>query len=121
MALINRRLKSPTVERANFLDSMPALVVMERIFFRIVAVGFLFITLTLIVGALATQEAKGVYFLFDHKTILTWLAWVFFGILLAGRRFAGWRARTALNWFWAGFVVFVVAYFGYSFIQELIR
>lgn len=121
MALINRRLKSPTVERANFLDSMPALVVMERIFFRIVAVGFLFITLTLIVGALATQEAKGVYFLFDHKTILTWLAWVFFGILLAGRRFAGWRARTALNWFWAGFVIFVVAYFGYSFIQELIR
>ena len=122
MALINRRLKSPAVgETSKFLDSMPALVVMERIFFRIVVVGFLFITLTLIVGALATQEAKGVYFLFDHKTILTWLAWVFFGILLAGRRVAGWRARTALNWFWAGFVVFVVAYFGYSFIQELVR
>ena len=34
---------------------------MERIFFRIVVGGF--ITLTLIVGALATQEAKGVYFL----------------------------------------------------------
>lgn len=46
---------------------------------------------------------------------------MFFGILLAGRRVAGWRARTALNWFWAGFVVFVVAYFGYSFIQELVR
>ena len=122
MALINRRLKSPAVgETSKFLDSMPALVVMERIFFRIVVVGFLFITLTLIVGALATQEAKGVYFLFDHKTILTWLAWVFFGILLAGRRVAGWRARTALNWFWAGFVGFVVAYFGYSFIQELVR
>ena len=122
MALINRRLKSPAVgETSKFLDSMPALVVMERIFFRIVVVGFLFITLTLIVGALATQEAKGVYFLFDHKTILTWLAWVFFGILLAGRRVAGWRALTALNWFWAGFVVFVVAYFGYSFIQELVR
>ena len=28
---------------------------------------------------------------------------------------------TALNGFWAGFVVFVVAYFGYSFIQELVR
>ena len=122
MALINRRLKSPAVgETSKFLDSMPALVVMERSFFRIVVVGFLFITLTLIVGALATQEAKGVYFLFDHKTLLTWLAWVFFGILLAGRRVAGWRARTALNWFWAGFVVFVVAYFGYSFIQELVR
>lgn len=67
MALINRRLKSPAVgETSKFLDSMPALVVMERIFFRIVVVGFLFITLTLIVGALATQEAKGVYFLFPQ-------------------------------------------------------
>ena len=53
MALINRRLKSPAVgETSKFLDSMPALVVMERIFFRIVVVGFLFITLTLIVGEL---------------------------------------------------------------------
>ena len=59
MALINRRLKSPAVgETSKFLDSMPALVVMERIFFRILVVGFLFITLTLIVGALATQEAS---------------------------------------------------------------
>ena len=71
-------------------------------------------------GAFATQEALGTYFSLDHKTILTWVAWVFFGILLAGRRIAGWRAKTALNWFWAGFVVFVVAYFGYSFVQELI-
>lgn len=121
MAIMNRRLKTiEAAESSSFLDSMPGLVVMERIFFRIVAVGFLCITLTLIVGAFATQEALGVFFSFDHKTILTWVAWAFFGILLAGRRFAGWRAKTALNWFWAGFVVFVVAYFGYSFVQELI-
>ena len=122
MAMMNRRLKSIDASESSstFLDSMPGLVVMERIFFRIVAVGFLCITLTLIVGAFATQEALGTYFSLDHKTILTWVAWVFFGILLAGRRIAGWRAKTALNWFWAGFVVFVVAYFGYSFVQELI-
>lgn len=51
--------------------------------------------------------------------ILTWIAWVLFGILLAGRRFAGWRAKTALRWFWAGFLVFVIAYLGYSFILEV--
>lgn len=121
LTLQNRRLKMPALESepSSFLDSMPGLVVMERIFFRIVSVGFAFITLTLIVGAFATHEAKGVWFYFDHKMILTWLAWILFGILLVGRAFAGWRAKTALSWFWAGFTFFVVAYFGYSFVLEL--
>ena len=118
MALQNRYLKA-SVEQPKFLDSMPGLVVMERIFFRIVAVGFLFMTAVLVLGAFATEEAYGVFFRFDHKMILTWIAWVLFGILLAGRRFAGWRAKTALRWFWAGFLVFVIAYLGYSFILEV--
>ena len=122
MTVQNRRLKSPdAADDSSFLDSMPGLVVMERIFFRIVAVGFLCITATIAVGALATNERMGVFFNFDHKMILTWLAWILFGILLAGRRFAGWRAKTALSWFWAGFAFFVIAYFGYSFVLELIR
>ncbi len=121
MTIQNRRLKrpAPESEEAGFIDSMPGLVVMERIFFRIVAVGFLCITLTLCLGAFATYEMHGVYFSFEHKTILTWVAWILFGVLLAGRVFAGWRAKTALNWFWAGCAAFVVAYFGYSFVIEL--
>lgn len=118
MALQNRYLKA-SVEQPKFLDSMPGLVVMEHIFFRIVAVGFLFMTAVLVLGGFATEEAYGVFFRFDHKMILTWIAWVLFGILLAGRRFAGWRAKTALRWFWAGFLVFVIAYLGYSFILEV--
>lgn len=118
MALQNRYLKT-TIEQPKFLDTMPGLVVMERIFFRIVAVGFACMTMVLLLGALATHEAYGVYFHFDHKTILTWIAWVLFGILLCGRRFAGWRAKTALRWFWAGIAVFAVAYLGYSFILSL--
>ena len=60
------------------------------------------------------------WFLFDHKMILTWLSWIIFGVLLAGRWLAGWRARTALRLFWLGFIAFVVAYFGYSFIVEFL-
>lgn len=121
MTIQNRRLKCPTpeVKSTGFLDSLPGLVVMERIFFRIVAVGFLCMTLTLFLGALATHEAYGVYFWLDHKTVLTWIAWGLFCVLLGGRYFAGWRAKTALNWFWAGCTVFAVAYFGYSFVIEL--
>ena len=120
LSVMNRRLRDPASSESTFLDSMPGLVVMERIFFRIVLVGFAFITLTLIVGALATQETYGVWFHFDHKTVLTWVSWLIFGILLAGRIFAGWRARRALVWFWTGFIFLVIAYFGYSFVKELV-
>jgi ABC-type uncharacterized transport system permease subunit len=48
------------------------------------------------------------------------VSWLIFGILLAGRIFAGWRARRALVWFWTGFIFLVIAYFGYSFVKELV-
>ena len=83
---------------------MPGLVVMERIFFRIVAAGFLCLTLVLVTGSIATKEQYGVFIHLDHKMILTWLSWAIFGSLLAGRYFAGWRAKT---------------YVGYSFILEV--
>lgn len=118
MYMQNRHLKEPG-EGAGFIDSLPGLVVMERIFFRIVACGFLLLTFVLVSGAWTTKETYGVFFHFDHKMILTWISWIVFGILLLGRWLAGWRAKTALRLFWAGFVVFVIAYFGYSFILEV--
>lgn len=118
MYMQNRHLKEPG-EGAGFIDSLPGLVVMERIFFRIVACGFLLLTFVLVSGAWTTKETYGVFIHFDHKMILTWISWIVFGILLLGRWLAGWRAKTALRLFWAGFVVFVIAYFGYSFILEV--
>ncbi len=119
----NRRLKEPREDDAkmDFLDSMPGLVVMERIFFRIVAVGFVCITATIVLGSLATHEAYNTWLHLDHKTVLTWISWFIFGILLLGRYFAGWRAKTALTWFWVGVVLFCIAYFGYSLTHELLR
>ena len=58
------------------------------------------------------------YFIFEHKTILTWLSWIVFAVLLAGRYFLGWRKKKALSWFWAGIVFLAVAYLVYRFILD---
>lgn len=118
MSLQNRELKRPQGKESAFLASMPGLVVMERIFFRIVACGFVCLTLVLVTGSFATNEVFGVFVNLDHKFLLTLIAWVLFGILLAGRAFRGWRAKTALNWFWVGFGALVIAYLAYSFVLE---
>ena len=93
MSLQNRELKRPQGKENAFLASMPGLVVMERIFFRIVACGFVCLTLVLVTGSFATNEVFGVFVNLDHKFLLTLIAWVLFGILLAGRAFRGGRAR----------------------------
>ena len=120
MMLQNTRLRAKGLSaNDDLLDSLPGLVVMERVFFRIVATGFFCLTLVLILGAVVTKELQGVYFLVDHKAVLTWISWLVFGVLLLGRTVWGWRAKTALRLFWAGFVVFAVAYFVYSFVLEV--
>jgi ABC-type uncharacterized transport system permease subunit len=53
-----------------------------------------------------------------HKTTLSLLALVLFGILLAGRQFAGWRGRRAVYLYLWGFAILCLAYFGSRYILE---
>ncbi len=107
-----------TLNQAGLLSNMPSLLAMERILFRIIACGFVCLTLVLILGAMATYELHHTYFIFEHKTILTWLSWIVFAVLLCGRYFLGWRKKKALAWFWAGIAFLAVAYLVYRFILD---
>jgi ABC-type uncharacterized transport system permease subunit len=53
-----------------------------------------------------------------HKTSLSLLALILFGILLAGRWLAGWRGRRAVYLYLWGFAVLGLAYFGSRFVLE---
>ncbi|HEX9852475.1 MAG TPA: cytochrome c biogenesis protein CcsA, partial [Woeseiaceae bacterium] len=53
-----------------------------------------------------------------HKTSLSLLALLLFGILIAGRQFAGWRGQRAVYLYLWGFGVLCLAYFGTRFILE---
>ena len=86
---------------------------------RIVVCAFLCLSCVLIFGALTTSEVWHVAIGFDHKTVLTWLSWLLFAVLLAGRYFFHWRGRVALCWFWAGAGTLAVAYLGYRFMIEI--
>jgi ABC-type uncharacterized transport system permease subunit len=55
-----------------------------------------------------------------HKSILSMLAWLVFGVLLWGRYRFGWRGQKALTWTLVGFVVLMLAYFGSKFVVELL-
>jgi ABC-type uncharacterized transport system permease subunit len=101
-------------------SATPPLLTLERYLFRLVGVGFLLLTLTLVSGALFSEHVFGKPFTLTHKSLFSILAWLTFGGLLAGRWRFGWRGRQAANWIVAGTGLLVLAYLGSKFVLEVV-
>ena len=101
-------------------DALPPLLTLERFLFRLVTAGYMLLTLTLISGALFSEQIFGKPLTFNHKTVFSLLSWLVFGGLLYGRHRYGWRGRTALNWILAGSALLLLAYFGSKFALEVV-
>jgi ABC-type uncharacterized transport system permease subunit len=105
-------------------DSGMPLMMLERLTFRFVGVGFVLLTATLGVALLFAEQLYGASgqsgIRWDHKTIFSVLSWVAFLILLVGRARYGWRGRTAVRVLYAGAGLLLLAYVGSRFVLEVI-
>ena len=130
MAALDRRLHQPVPAGAGadvpqdvtsrVMDSLPPLLIQERLLFRVVWVGFVVLTLAVGSGSLISLLLTGNVLPFDHKTVFTLLSWLTFGLLLVGRHVRGWRGRVALRWTLAGFAFLLLAYTGSRFVLDVI-
>ena len=100
--------------------ALPPLLTLERFLFRLVAAGFVLLTLTLASGMLFSEQIFGKPVTFTHKTVFSVLGWLTFGALLWGRWRYGWRGRVALRWIIAGTVFVFLAYLGSKFVLEVL-
>jgi len=124
MATMERRLHGDVVAapgRFGFvIDRLPPLLAMEGVLFRLITVGFILLTATLISGTFFSEELFGRPLRFDHKTVFAIASWIVFGGLLLGRLIFGWRGRTALRWTLTGFAMLMLAYVGSHFVLEVL-
>ncbi|MFZ5538996.1 MAG: cytochrome C assembly family protein [Pseudomonadota bacterium] len=124
MASMDRHLHGSVGDRGGtfgrILREMPPLLAMERMLFRLIAIGFVLLTATVVSGVFFTELLFGRPLRFDHKTVFTIASWLVFAGLLAGRFVFGWRGRTALRWTLAGFLMLLLAYVGSRFVLEVI-
>jgi len=118
MALLERRLHNGTLPRA--LRSLPPLLAMETLLFRIIWAGFILLTLTIVSGVVYSEELFGKAAKLNHKTVFGVLSWLIFAALLAGRHVYGWRGRVAVRWTLTGFLMLVLAYIGSKFVLEVV-
>lgn len=100
------------------LTALPPLSAMESLLFQLIGVGFALLTLTLLSGLLFIHDWMAQHLV--HKTVLTVVSWLVFGVLLFGRWRFGWRGRQALRWTLSGMLVLLLAFFGSKFVLELI-
>jgi ABC-type uncharacterized transport system permease subunit len=102
------------------LTSLPPLLTMESLLFRMLSLGFLLLSLTVGSGILYSEALFGKPFSLDHKTLFAIASWCIFATLLIGRHVWGWRGRRALRWTLAGFALLILAYVGSRFVAEVI-
>lgn len=100
------------------LAFLPPLAYMEQLMFRLLAAGFLLLTVSLAAGMLHVHDFYAQHLI--HKAVLSGVAWVIFGTLVAGRLWAGWRGRNAVRLALGGFILLALAYFGTRVVLEYI-
>ena len=91
---------------------LPKPMVLDEIGYRAVVVGFPFLTLTIILGAVWAETAWGTYWSWDPKETASLVTWLIYGAYLHARVMRGWRGNRAAWLLVIGFLATLLTYFG---------
>lgn len=100
-------------------ELLPARELLDHISYRATLVGFPFLTLTIILGAVWANIAWGKYWSWDPKETASLVTWLVCGAYLHARAARGWRGRRAAVLLMLVFAAVLLCYFGNLFFGGL--
>jgi cytochrome c-type biogenesis protein CcsB len=86
--------------------------------YRVIGLGFPFLTIGIISGAVWANEAWGSYWSWDPKETWALITWITFAIYLHSRIIKGWEGRKAAVIGTIGFFVIWICYLGVNFLGK---
>jgi cytochrome c-type biogenesis protein CcsB len=86
--------------------------------YRIIGLGFPFLTIGIISGAVWANEAWGSYWSWDPKETWALITWLIFAIYLHSRLLKGWQGKKAAILGSIGFFVIWICYLGVNFLGK---
>jgi len=89
---------------------------LDDISHKIIAFGFLFLTLGVISGSVWANSAWGTYWSWDPKETWSLITWVIYAIYLHARLRKGWKGKKAAWLSVIGFVAMLFTYFGVNYL-----
>lgn len=97
---------------------LPPMQTMEELLIQMITIGFFLLSMSLASGLMFVHDFFAQHLV--HKTVLSILAWLIFGLVLLGRWTWGWRGMKLIRWTLGGFLSLMLAYFGTKLVLELI-
>lgn len=92
---------------------LPSLDLLDRLNYRLVVLGFVFLSFTIVSGAFfVPASGEGPSFLFQPKQAFSLIAWGLVAVMVLLRHSVGWRGRKVAMATMAGFVLLTFAYAG---------
>ena len=116
MSYITYRLKQKGA--ALLHSSLPPLMLVENILFKLLLAGTSLLTVSLISGFIFLDDMLSKTY--AHKTVLSAAALVVFLVLLVGQKVRGWRGKQVILMTITGVVLLTLAYFGSKLVRELL-
>lgn len=103
----------------NALDWLPDEGLLDEVGYRAVVIGFPFMALVIILGAVWADIAWGRYWSWDPKETASLITWLIYGGYLHARVMRGWRGNRAAVLLLVGFAATLFTYFGNLFFNGL--
>lgn len=125
IALQNSNIQSPKILSNLFKDSKKESSIFSRLFknldnlsYRLIGIGFAFLTIGILSGAVWANEAWGSYWSWDPKETWALIAWITFAVYLHIRLVKGWQGEKSALVASLGFVILWVCYLGVNLLGK---
>ena len=101
-------------KRLAFMDRLPTADVLENYAYRLIIIGFVLWTFTLIAGAIWAEKAWGRYWGWDTKEVWTFIIWTLYAGYIHARSTRGWRGSRSA---WLAMVGFAAVMFNFTVVN----
>ncbi len=98
-----------------FFFRLPSLGFLDRLGYRVVVFGFIFLSLGIVSGSVWAQQAWGSFWSWDPKETWSLALWMLYLVYLHSRLMSGWRGKRSAYLAIIGFGIMLFTYLGVSF------
>ena len=113
-----KRIREGGRSHLGFLAAIPSEERLEDLAYRVIVVGFILWTFTLIAGAIWAERAWGRYWGWDTKEVWTFIIWTVYAGYIHARATKGWRGTPSA---WLAIVGFGTVLFNFGIVNVFFK
>ncbi len=92
-----------------FFNRLPSLEILEQLSFYSFVIGFILLTVAIIIGFIWLPQAFPNFSYADPKLIATFIVWVFYGAGIISKMMANWYGKKVVGFSIAGFILVILS------------